>query len=166
MTVSAWVYIIYYIYYVYYISGWGHWWSLPAINHGDRMMRAIQLVAVTHTPDTDCSTKKRCLKISIQKEIGDLFSFFPPSVHRWVVQLKPKLSYHCHIGKQVWSNGFLNKLAKLRRHTSRVHFASNSFGPIHTVRFRTFQALYSWVWTLSTSMSATLSTFMSATMSN
>ena len=26
-----------------------------------------------------------------------------------------------------------NKLAKLRRHASRVHFASNSFGPIHFV---------------------------------
>ena len=27
----------------------------------------------------------------------------------------------------------LNKLAKLRRHASQVHFASNSFGPIHFV---------------------------------
>ena len=26
-----------------------------------------------------------------------------------------------------------DKLAKLRRHASRVHFASNSFGPIHFV---------------------------------
>ena len=26
-----------------------------------------------------------------------------------------------------------NKLAKLRRHASRVHFASNNFGPIHFV---------------------------------
>ena len=34
----------------------------------------------------------------------------------------------------------LNKLAKLRRHASRVHFASNSFGPIHFVleHFRLF----------------------------
>ena len=29
--------------------------------------------------------------------------------------------------------GNINKLAKLRRHASRVHFASNSFGPIHFV---------------------------------
>ena len=26
-----------------------------------------------------------------------------------------------------------NKLAKLRRHASRIHFASSSFGPIHFV---------------------------------
>ena len=32
-----------------------------------------------------------------------------------------------------------NQLSKLRRHTSQVHFASNSFGPIHFA-FRIFQA--------------------------
>ena len=38
-----------------------------------------------------------------------------------------------------------DKLAKLRRHASRVHFASNSFGPMHLVleHFRILK--YTWL---------------------
>ena len=41
--------------------------------------------------------------------------------------------WHCKTSEnnQTWWLG--NKLAKLRRHASRVHFASNNFGPIHLV---------------------------------
>ena len=38
-----------------------------------------------------------------------------------------------------------NKLAKLGRHASRLHFASNSFGAPNTLHFRVLQALYTWL---------------------
>ena len=77
----------------------------------------------------------------------------------------------------------LNKLAKLRRHKSQVHFASNSFGPIHIVleHFRLYTLGFKHVGryashlvhlhvglsaTLSNSRSATMSATLSATMAN
>ena len=50
------------------------------------------------------------------------FTFFVIDLHQ--ISLFPD---------SIWSHGQTNKLAKLRRHASWVHFASNSFGPIHFV---------------------------------
>ena len=69
-------------------------------------------------------------------------------------------------GGEVWWETFKmekkekDKLAKLRRHASRVHFASNSFGPMHFVleHFRLDILPF-----LSATLSASLSTSMSAT---
>ena len=52
--------------------------------------------------------------------------------------------YICH--------DWMNKLARLRGHTSREHFASNSFRPIHFVLLHFSLIVYTWSATMSSSI--------------